>query len=219
VTQKATDGLKAFDGCTLERLRAGDAATYSEVFAWLRARMIRVHLAAGMPSSADPSDSAQEALLRLIARIDSIAFATPAQLAKWLLVTAKHYLLDQARRDRQAVREGEPGFPDLLNTASPTVPNPERIAIAVAAAEQVLRGLSIAERQLLWNRLVIGLSYEEIASLLDDAQSTDSLERERRKNALRQEVFRLIAAIKRVVPEMTARRDCEAGEAETEVRS
>ena len=114
----------------------------------------------------DAADAVQDALTTALAKPGRYD-ASKGHLKPWFLRVVRNRCIDLLRRRRP----GDMGVDELVDLA----PNPEQ-ALAVTqrdrALQRALASISTEQRQIIVLRDYLGLTYSEIASVLDIAQGT-----------------------------------------------
>jgi RNA polymerase sigma-70 factor (ECF subfamily) len=164
----------------LERLRRSDRAALGPLLDRHRTDLrafVEFHLDPRLAARVDPSDVVQDAQLEVVRRMDDFLKRRPMPFHLWVRKTAYQRLLNLRRDHRRRRRsvDREVPWPDRssLLLARPLVsgaPSPSREAEAREFAERVSRAvaeLGETDREVLLMRHAEGLSYEEIACLLD----------------------------------------------------
>jgi RNA polymerase sigma-70 factor (ECF subfamily) len=164
----------------LEKVRTGDRQALETLLARHRANLlafVEVRLDARLSARIDPSDVVQEAQLEMVRRMDDFLKRRPMPFHLWARKTAYARLLDLRRHHRRARRsvEREAILPDRssLLLARPLLAggsSPSQHLQAQELAERVSHAvdrLSEADREILLMRHGEGLSFEEIACLLE----------------------------------------------------
>jgi RNA polymerase sigma-70 factor (ECF subfamily) len=165
----------------LEAVRRGDADALGRLLERHRTGLrafIEHHLDGRLRARVDPSDVVQETQMQVVRRIDDYLARRPMPFHLWVRKTAYERLLNLRRDHLRSARRAagrEVPLPDAssLLLAGPLVnpgPSPSQQAQAREFAERVSRavaGLSGADREILLLRHAEGLSYEEIACVLD----------------------------------------------------
>ena len=147
--------LDAPDDDLVARLRAGDDVAFGALVARHRPWLVRLCTRLLGSDAHAAEDAAQESLLKLhsVARRD----ARPLRVRPWLAVVARNTCFDEQRR-RRADLPGE-----LPDRAGP-IEDPFQLDPALAEAWSCLSG---RHREVLYLREVMGLSYKEIAGVMD----------------------------------------------------
>jgi RNA polymerase sigma-70 factor (ECF subfamily) len=169
----------------LERLDRGDRPALDSLLRRHREELksfVDLHLDPRVRGRIDPSDVVQDIQLKVVQRMDDFLERRPMPFHLWVRKTAYERLLnvrrDHRRRGRRSVDREVP-LPDRssLLLARPLVqsgPSPSQQAQArefAAAVSRAVAELSEADREVLLMRHAEGLSYEEIACLLDIEQA------------------------------------------------
>lgn len=156
--------LAPVDQLLIDRVRAGDAAAFREVF---RANAPAVRrFVRNLVGEDPPADEAtQECFVRAHAAL--VGGAEVQRLLPWLLGVARNVVREQRR-----LAKGRPlvalDGPELELRAS-TAPDPERVLLgreADAALSRALEELADDRREALVLRVDQGLSYEDVAAVL-----------------------------------------------------
>jgi RNA polymerase sigma-70 factor (ECF subfamily) len=164
----------------LEQLQGGDRSALDRLLARHRGDLrsfVEYRLEPQLSARVDPSDVVQEAQMEVVRRMDDFLARRPMPFHLWVRKTAYERLLNLRRDHRRRRRsvDREVPWPDrssllLARPLVSDVPSPSRQAEAREFAERVSRAvadLAEADREVLLMRHAEGLSYEEIACLLD----------------------------------------------------
>jgi RNA polymerase sigma-70 factor (ECF subfamily) len=165
----------------LERVRAGDRLAFEELFARHRSylrQVVELRLDPRLRARLDPSDVVQETHLEAFRRLPDFLSRRPMPFRLWLRKTAHERLLMLRRRHLEAGRRSarrEVALPDqsslvlaqrLLAKGPPPgqqLDQEER----VRRVHQAVAQLSAADQEILFMRNYEGLSYQEVAYLLE----------------------------------------------------
>ena len=147
--------LDAPDEDLVARLRAGDEVAFGALVARHRPWLVRLCTRLLGSDAHAAEDAAQESLLKLHAatRRD----ARPLRVRPWLAVVARNTCVDEQRRRRA-------DLPGVLPDRPGPDEDPFQLDPALAQAWSRLAG---RHREVLYLREVIGLSYKEIAGVMD----------------------------------------------------
>jgi RNA polymerase sigma-70 factor (ECF subfamily) len=170
----------------LEGIRAGDPEALGRLLARYRPDLhafVAHHLDPGLRARVDPSDVVQEAHLEVVRRMPDYLERLPMPFHLWVRKTAYERLLNLRRDHRGAARRSvsrEVPLPDhsSLLVAGPLIqagPTPSQEAEGRELVERIGRAvadLAEADREMLLLRHAEGLSYEEIAYLLEIEPAT-----------------------------------------------
>jgi RNA polymerase sigma-70 factor, ECF subfamily len=164
----------------LERVRKGDRQALELLLARHRPALltfVEVRLDARLSARFAPSDVVQDAQLEMVRRMDDFLKRRPMPFHLWARKTAYARLIDLRRHHRRARRsvEREARLPDhsSLLLARPLLTggsSPSQHLQAQELAERVSRAvdrLQEADREILLMRHAEGLSFEEIACMLE----------------------------------------------------
>lgn len=138
-----------------QRLSALYSDHHGWLFAWLRKKL-------GCPHEA--ADLVQDTFTRILASRD--ALFNMQEPRAYLTTTAKHLLLNQARR--KAIEEAY--LAGLTALGEDHAPSAEQVTAAIEALEQislVLQGLAHKPREAFLMRYLDGMSHADIATSLD----------------------------------------------------
>lgn len=166
----------------LGRIRAGERAAFEELFARHRPllrKLVEFRLDARLRARVDPSDVVQEAQLEAFRQLPSFLQRNPMPFRLWLRKTAQERLRMVERQHLEAARRSvgrEMPLPD--NSAAAAVASQLAAAIlspSQHAAQGELAGrvadaialLADTDREVLLMRTFEGLSYDEVACVLD----------------------------------------------------
>ena len=127
--------------------------------------------------AAQAEDLAQEAFLKAFSRLDRLK--DPARIGPWLLQIARNALRDGIRRRRARPADA------LLDEPAAEAPSREPGESPVIAA---WRQLPETERLVFWLRSMQGISFREIAELLDRSKSAVDRSYRRALARLREEL-------------------------------
>jgi RNA polymerase sigma-70 factor (ECF subfamily) len=165
----------------LERVRAGDRLAFEELFARHRSyvrQVVELRLDPRLRARLDPSDVVQETHLEAFRRLPDFLNRRPMPFRLWLRKTAHERLIMLRRRHLEAGRRTtrrEVALPDqssqllaqrLLAKGPPPgqhLDQEER----VRRVHQAVAQLSEADQEILFMRNFEGLSYQEMAYLLE----------------------------------------------------
>jgi RNA polymerase sigma-70 factor (ECF subfamily) len=111
----------------------------------------------------DAEDAAQEALAKVLTRIDQ--FRGESRFATWLYSLVTNTCRDLGERQRRRRHQPLDTAPDVVSTEGPHDLAVQREQRAVLARE--MGGLSVDQRHVMVMKDVLALSYEEIAEVLD----------------------------------------------------
>jgi RNA polymerase sigma-70 factor (ECF subfamily) len=166
----------------LGRIRAGERAAFDELFARHRPllrKLVEFRLDARLRARVDPSDVVQETQLEAFRQLPSFLQRNPMPFRLWLRKTAQERLRMVERQHLEAARRSvgrEMPLPD--NSAAAAVAGQLAAAIlspSQHAAQGELAGrvadaialLGDTDREVLLMRTFEGLSYDEVACVLD----------------------------------------------------
>ena len=148
----------------LDRLRAGEAAAFEELVTMYQHRVFGVALRM-LGSAAEAQDAAQEAFLR--AHRGLAGFRGDAKLSTWLYAITSRLCLNRlASGERRLVRRGEETLLRLADEGRQPDAALERSELE-AALHRAIAELPEERRIVVVLRDLEGLSYEEIAKVLD----------------------------------------------------
>ena len=148
----------------LDRLRAGEAAAFEELVTMYQHRVFGVALRM-LGSAAEAQDAAQEAFLR--AHRGLAGFRGDAKLSTWLYAITSRLCLNRlASGERRLVRHGEETLLRLADEGRQPDAALERSELE-AALHRAIAELPEERRIVVVLRDLEGLSYEEIAKVLD----------------------------------------------------
>ena len=174
------------DDLLLHRAQLGDADAFTQLCAPYEGLVYR-HCSQMLAHTADAQDAAQEAMLRAYRSIDR--FRAQSNLATWLYRIAHNVCLDmlkkpQVRRESvslDALREA--GFEPV--DAQPTPENIYEQHSAQAQLQAVIASLPKEQQAMLSLRYGDGLSYEQLAEMLNLNLGTVKSKLNRAKEKLR----------------------------------
>lgn len=180
------------DATLLEGLRGGDEAAYEELIQRFEKPVYSL-ISRLVDDPADAADAVQEVFLKVFRKV--VTFRGQSSLKTWIYRIAINEARNQRRwfgRHRQrevglepAAGEGSPGFSTWLEDRQPS---PFDIALdheTRALIEDALNEVSPAFRAALVLREIEGLSYEEIAEILEVSLGTVKSRILRGREALR----------------------------------
>lgn len=166
-------------------LKSRDEAAYSwllENFGayviWRCQSTLNRAIGMGRNPAVSAADGLQEALLRLIERIDAIEFEATPQVGKWLAVTAVNYCCDQIRKTRPNDHHSDSGEQieenDKEDSNITWCPDDsdawgfrnDNETLSRIRAIPELNGLTHEEVRLLFLRFVMEMTSEEIGSAM-----------------------------------------------------
>ena len=150
------------ENALIEQAQHGDRNAFGELVSRYYPGVVRVvYRLCGEPGLAE--DMAQEAFLRGWIALPS--FHPQSSLRNWLYRIAVNATLDVLRRKSEETLEDEAAqmIPDLADGPETTLIEKERVALL----QRAMRSLPEAARSVLVLREYGGLSYQEIASVLD----------------------------------------------------
>lgn len=148
----------------LDRLRAGEAAAFEELVTMYQHRVFGVALRM-LGNAAEAQDAAQEAFLR--AHRGLAGFRGDAKLSTWLYAITSRLCLNRlASGERRLVRHGEETLLRLADEGRRPDAVLERSELE-AALHRAIAELPEERRIVVVLRDLEGLSYEEIAKVLD----------------------------------------------------
>jgi RNA polymerase sigma-70 factor, ECF subfamily len=148
----------------LDRLRAGEAAAFEELVTMYQHRVFGVALRM-LGNAAEAQDAAQEAFLR--AHRGLAGFRGDAKLSTWLYAITSRLCLNRlASAERRLVRHGEETLLRLADEGRRPDGALERSELE-AALHRAIAELPEERRIVVVLRDLEGLSYEEIAEVLD----------------------------------------------------
>lgn len=165
----------------LGRIRAGERAAFEELFARHRPllrKLVEFRLDARLRARVDPSDVVQETQLEAFRQLPSYLERKPMPFRLWLRKTAQERLRMTERQHLEAARRSVGREMPLPDTSAAVVA--QQLAAAILspsqhAAQGELAGrvadaiglLSDTDREVLVMRTFEGLSYDEVACVLD----------------------------------------------------
>jgi RNA polymerase sigma-70 factor, ECF subfamily len=165
----------------LGRIRAGERAAFEELFARHRPllrKLVEFRLDARLRARVDPSDVVQEAQLEAFRQLPSYLERRPMPFRLWLRKTAQERLRMVERQHLEAARRSVGREMPLPDTSAAAVA--QQLAAAILspsqhAAQGELAGrvadaiglLGDIDREVLVMRTFEGLSYDEVACVLD----------------------------------------------------
>ncbi|MGH7415601.1 MAG: sigma-70 family RNA polymerase sigma factor [Candidatus Rokuibacteriota bacterium] len=148
----------------LDRLRAGDATAFEELVMAYQHRVFGVALRM-LGNSGEAQEVAQEAFLRAHRALGE--FRGDAKLSTWLYAITSRLCLNRlASVERRLARQGD----DALLRLSDSSPRPDAVlerSELEAALQRAIAELSEERRMVVVLRDIEGLSYEEIAQVLE----------------------------------------------------
>lgn len=164
----------------LERVRSGDTESLNRVFARYRDRLLQIvalQIDPKLRARVDASDVVQEAQIEATRRLPKFLAQPPMPFRLWLRKLTHERLLDTRRRHTAARRtvHKEMRLPDQTSLAiarqlRDSGSSPSRVLDRRELAQRVqfaIDELPTADRRILLMRYFEGLSYEEIACVLD----------------------------------------------------
>ena len=162
-----------------------DPRRLAETYA-ARGPAIRRFLRGLLGERAAADDATQETFARAFTRLANVE--DPARLTPWLFGIARHVALEMRRERRRTVDLGEHEAPEPAHHDTP-----ERALLgreAVGVIDCALARLSTDRRAVLLLRLDHGVSYDDIAALMDWSLAKTKVEIHRARAVLREELAR-----------------------------
>jgi RNA polymerase sigma-70 factor (ECF subfamily) len=165
----------------LERIRDGDRTAFEELFARHRPllrQLVEIRIDARLRARVDPSDVVQDAHLEAFRRLPDFLERKPMPFRLWLQKTAQERLRMAERQHLEAARRAV-GRERNVDGANWVLLAPELAAPGPSPSQHLAQGelarrvreavgrLAEADRDVLLMRTFEGLSYEEVACLLD----------------------------------------------------
>jgi len=160
---KNPESTREVDETVLARLRAGEIAALDELFAVYGDRVFGVCLGI-LAHHADAEDATQEVFLRAFEQ--AARFSARSRFSTWLLRLTANHTLNLAKARGRRRRLDEPMAEGIASTSPP----PDRGVIQRERRDELarhLQKLSVERRQVLILREMEGLSYTELAEVLD----------------------------------------------------
>ena len=169
------DRSDASDRQLITSAREGDEAAHAELVARYRPRVFDlVYRLVGNRELAE--DLTQETFVKLLDGLDG--YQSDRKLAPWLLTIGNNTAVQYLRRERPDSTNRPitvtPGYIDasaFLPPSDTPTPEPQRRGFA-AALENALQQLKPAYRRCVWLHYVEGLSYDEIADIMNVPAAT-----------------------------------------------
>jgi RNA polymerase sigma-70 factor (ECF subfamily) len=164
----------------LRRVQAGDAAAVADVAARLTPRvrgLAAVRMGRALVDVVDSDDIVQEAMLAVMAHLDRFEARSEGELVCWLATIVESRIHNAARAARadkrgrgQVQRRADLGITTLSQlgpAAAAPSPSAELAAGELDAdLERALLALGDPQRQIVYCRLVLDMSFAEIAAAL-----------------------------------------------------
>ena len=163
----------------VERARAGDAAAWEELYRLVYPRLLA--FAARKVGADQAADAVSETMSRAVARIDGFSWRGGG-FEGWLFAILRNVLVDGHRRDR--LRAQLPLTPELPDTREPDVgllAGEEAGELRIAFAR-----LRPEEQELLYLRVVAGLSSAEVARIVGKRRGAVRMAQSRALERLRE---------------------------------
>jgi len=189
--------LSADDTWLLEGLQSGKEEAYEELIQRYQHPVYNL-VARLMDQPSDASDVVQEVFLKVFRKIGS--FRAESSLRTWIYRIAVNEARNQHRwfgrhSGREVALEADSGIApsDWLEDPSPSPFDRARDRETVAVLEEALREMNPAFRSALVLREIEGLSYEEIAEILDLNLGTVKTRILRGRIALRERVLEALS--------------------------
>lgn len=173
-----SDGDEGADAALIAAWKAGDQAAAARLVDRHADALARFAAASGGGDVVDVEELVQDTFVRAFASIDS--FRGDSALRTWLISIERRLLLDRRRADRRRWREQE-----IDEETAATGGNPLDELVAnetVARVRGALGALSPTQREVFVLRVNEGLSYREIAGIVD---TTEGAARVHYHNAMR----------------------------------
>lgn len=133
--------------------------------------------------AADPEDCLGEVFVRMVSRLDSFA-GDEAQFRAWAFTIARHQLIDQWRRESRRPVHTDRDVVAAADRLTPVEPE-ESAAIQRAAVDQILSGLSPAQRSVVLLRFLHQFSIPETAAIMGKTEGAIRVLQHRALHALR----------------------------------
>ena len=173
-----SDGDEGTDAELIAAWKAGDQQAAARLVDRHADALARFASAAGGADSVEVEELVQDTFVRAFGSIDS--FRGDSAFRTWLISIERRLLLDRRRSDRRRRLEREI---DEETAASGGSPLDELVARETAGrVRSALRALSPTQREVFILRVNEGLSYREIASIVD---TTEGAARVHYHNAMR----------------------------------
>lgn len=165
----------------LGRVRAGERAAFEELFARYRPllrKLVEFRMDARLRARLDPSDVVQETQLEAFRQLESFLERKPMPFRLWLRKTAQERLRMVERQHLEAARRSvgrEMPFPDasaamVAQQLAASMLTPSQHAAQGELAGRVADALGLladSDREVLLMRTFEGLSYDEVACVLE----------------------------------------------------
>lgn len=133
--------------------------------------------------AADPEDCLGEVFVHMVNRLDSFA-GDEAQFRAWSFTIARHQLIDQWRRDTRRPVHTDRDVVSAADQLTPVEPE-ESATLQRAAVDQILSGLSPAQRSVVLLRFLHQFSIPETAAIMGKSEGAIRVLQHRALHTLR----------------------------------
>ena len=177
------------DELTIKRAQQGDRKALEELIMRCEKRVYNTAFRF-MGNEADASDMAQEALIKLYRNISSFKFKST--LSSWAYRITVNVCMDGLRKKKRAPLSLEHSLENGISLEDST-DGPEENALCAETKEDIQKALNLLSdsyKSVVIMRDIDGLSYEEIAELLDISIGTVKSRINRGRQQLKKLLFR-----------------------------